>query len=75
MPFLPFCRLCLITFVSSSGLAHPLDGLALAIGQMVSSSNQATTDVVTIEPAESNSNLPYAICRPLSLFEDGVISV
>ena len=64
-----------ITFVSSSGLAYPLDGLALAIGQMVSSSNHATTDMVTLQPAESDSNLPYAICRPLSLFEEGVISV
>ena len=64
-----------ITFVSSSGLAYPLDGLALAIGQMVSSSNHAITDKVTIEPAESDATLPYAICRPLSLFEEGVISV
>ena len=58
-----------INFASSQGLLYPLDGLHLGIGDMVSSSNCATSDKVVITPQTKDADVPYAICRPLSLVD------
>jgi len=43
------------TFLSSEGLAYPLDGLTLKPGTLISSSNKTVAPTVTIKPAAGNS--------------------
>lgn len=56
-------------FQASKGLAYPLDGLALATGSMISSSNQATDTEIHIAPAPDDADTPFAVCRGLGLLE------
>ncbi len=54
-------------FAASQGLAYALDGLACGIGEMVSSSNYATADEITITPQAASQDAAFAVCRPLSM--------
>ena len=58
-------------FAASQGLAYALDGLACGIGEMVSSSNHAMADEITITPQAASQDVAFAVCRPLSMLSDG----
>ncbi|MGC6517767.1 MAG: thiamine diphosphokinase [Candidatus Puniceispirillaceae bacterium] len=58
-----------ISFMRSDGLAYPLDGLTLACGEMVSSSNQALSSEISLVPETRSQHIAYAVCRPLSLLK------
>ena len=60
-----------ISFTQSTGLAYPLDGLRLAIGEMISSSNQATAEMVSLQPAAQDQEQNYVISRPLAMWQKG----
>ena len=58
-----------ITFAATNGLLWPFDGQELAIGTLVSSSNQATSDQLALAPISSDQDKSYLLCRDLGLVE------
>lgn len=53
-----------VTFEHSAGLLYPLDGLQLAVGQMIGTSNAVSSSRVEISKAEGDKGL-YALMVPL----------
>ena len=56
-----------ITFARTSGLLWPFDGQELAMGGLVSSSNQAVGDQLSLSPISSDQDKTYLLCRDLGL--------
>jgi thiamine pyrophosphokinase len=50
-----------IDFVRSEGLLYPMDGLTLAPGALIGTSNEGTGDPVSIEPEDDT---PWLLIRP-----------
>ena len=58
-----------ITFATTTGLLWPFDGQELAIGTLVSSSNQAASDQLKLAPISSDQDKSYLLCRDLGLLK------
>ena len=59
-----------IGFAYSTGLSYALDGLSLAIGDRVSSSNQASADEITFVPVAGDEQIAYGVCRALFVLRE-----
>ncbi|MEX0860479.1 MAG: hypothetical protein WD017_06040, partial [Cucumibacter sp.] len=57
-----------IRFAGSKGLVFRLDGLTLAQGERIGTSNQASGGRVEIVPAAGDA-MPYLVILPLEIFE------
>jgi thiamine pyrophosphokinase len=58
-----------IRFSSSAGLVFPLNGLELAIGTKIGTSNCANAASVLIEPTPACQNTPYLISLPVDAID------
>ena len=59
-----------IRFAHSSGLRWPIDGLRLAIGECVSSSNHCEATELSLTPCDEDSDIPYLISCYIKAVDD-----